>query len=102
MKYEGPNSFQSKDIANVKVLADKQTDRRMDRQTDRVKNYIPQVYPCRGIKITLEKIGNASGHNVFKICLSENVRRTGNYEVQGSHANFTSDSQRNELFSVIQ
>ena len=26
VKYEGPNSYQSKDLANVKVFADKQTD----------------------------------------------------------------------------
>ena len=27
MKYEGPNSYQSKDMANVKVFADKDTDK---------------------------------------------------------------------------
>ena len=27
MKYEGPNSHQSKDMANVKVFADKETDK---------------------------------------------------------------------------
>ena len=31
VKYEGTNSYRSKDMANVKVFADKQTDKRMDR-----------------------------------------------------------------------
>ena len=30
MKYEGPNSYQSKDMANVKVFADKRTDGQTD------------------------------------------------------------------------
>ena len=44
VKYEGPNSCQSKDMAHVKVLADKQTD-------EQAKNYMPQIYRCGGIKI---------------------------------------------------
>ena len=28
VKYEGPNSYQTKDMANVKVFADKETDKR--------------------------------------------------------------------------
>ena len=34
VKYEGPKSYQSKDMANVKVFADKQTDAWINRQTD--------------------------------------------------------------------
>ena len=38
-KYEGPKSYQSKDMANVKVFVDKQT----DTQTNgRDKNYMPR------------------------------------------------------------
>ena len=39
MKYEGPNSYQSKDMANVTVFADKQT----DRQTDDQKLFAPHL-----------------------------------------------------------
>ena len=50
MKYEGPKSYQSEDMANVKVFADKQT----DAQTNEwAKNYIPPIYQCRGITKTL-------------------------------------------------
>ena len=35
LKFKGPNSYQSKDMANVKVYADKQPD-------IRAKNYMPQ------------------------------------------------------------
>jgi hypothetical protein len=41
MKYESPITFHSKDIANVKVFADKQTDKQTDRQTDRPKTISP-------------------------------------------------------------
>ena len=34
VKYEGPNSYQSKDISNVKVIADKQTDKRKGQAPD--------------------------------------------------------------------
>ena len=37
MKYEGPNAYQSKDMENVKVSADKQTDKRTDGQMDKPK-----------------------------------------------------------------
>ena len=37
MKYEGPQSYQSKDMASVIVFTNKQTDRRTNRQA---KNYI--------------------------------------------------------------
>ena len=33
MKHEGSNSYQSKDMANVKFFADKQMDKRTNRQT---------------------------------------------------------------------
>ena len=35
MKYEGPNSYQSKDMANEKAFADKQIDKWTDEQTDK-------------------------------------------------------------------
>ena len=34
VKYEGPNSYQSKDMANVEVFADKQTYKRINGQTN--------------------------------------------------------------------
>ena len=45
MKYEGPNSYQSKDMANVKVFADKngQTDGPTDGQTDGPKTVCPHL-----------------------------------------------------------
>ena len=52
LKYEGHNSNQSKDIANVKVFADKQTDKRTYRWA---KNYVPPVYRGGGIKKTKPK-----------------------------------------------
>ena len=45
VKYEGPNSYQSKDMANVKVFADKETDKRTGQ------NYMPPIYRCIGINI---------------------------------------------------
>ena len=42
MKYEGPSSYQSKDMANVKVFADKQTNKRTDGQTDGPKTICPR------------------------------------------------------------
>ena len=39
VKYESPNSYQSKDMANVKVFADIQTDGRTNRGA---KNYMAQ------------------------------------------------------------
>ena len=49
MKYEGPKCYQSKDMANVKVFADKQTNARTSQ-----KLYVPdllmQVYKNTGIK----------------------------------------------------
>ena len=47
MKYEGPKSNQSKYMSDVKVFVDKQTD------NGQTKNYIPQMYQCRCIKIQL-------------------------------------------------
>ena len=47
MKYEELNSYQSKDMANVKVFADKQTDGRSNREA---KDYMPLMYRCSGIK----------------------------------------------------
>jgi hypothetical protein len=35
MKYESPITYHSKDMANVKVMANRQTDRQTDRQTNR-------------------------------------------------------------------
>ena len=43
VKYEGPKSYQSRDTANVKVFADKQTNKRTD------KIYMSPIYRCGGI-----------------------------------------------------
>ena len=40
MKYEGPHSYQSEDMANVKVFADKQTDRQ---ENGEAKTIYPQL-----------------------------------------------------------
>ena len=40
---------------NVKVFADKETDKRMDGQTDKPKNYMPPIYRCRGKKKVTEE-----------------------------------------------
>ena len=48
VKYEGPNSYQSEDMACVKVFADKETDKQMD---GRAKNYKPPIYLCGSIQI---------------------------------------------------
>jgi hypothetical protein len=40
MKYESPFTYHSKDMANVNVFEDRQTDRQMDRP----KNYMPQSF----------------------------------------------------------
>jgi hypothetical protein len=42
MKYESPITCHSKDIANVKVFADRQTDRQTDRRTGQ-KLYAPDL-----------------------------------------------------------
>jgi hypothetical protein len=44
MKYESPITYHSKEIANVKVFADRQTDRRAI-------NYMPPIFPYGGIKM---------------------------------------------------
>jgi hypothetical protein len=44
MKYESPITCHSKDMANVKVFADRETDRRMDEQTDRPKTICPRSF----------------------------------------------------------
>ena len=43
VKHEGPNCYQPKDMANVKVFADKQMDELMHRQTDRPKTICPSA-----------------------------------------------------------
>ena len=69
MKYEGHNSYQSKDMANVKVFADKQMDKQMNRQTNRqAKNNMPPINQGGGIK-NEEKI-EGSG-NLYP-CLQSN------------------------------
>ena len=53
MKYEGPNSYQSKDMANVNVFAYKQTDKWTARQTDKrtgLKIYAPNLLMWGNIK----------------------------------------------------
>ena len=47
MKYKGLKSYQSKDIANVKIFADKQTDAQTNGQAQ---NYMPLIYRCGGKK----------------------------------------------------
>ena len=42
MNYEGLNFYQSKAMANVKVLADKRTDARTNGRTDRPKTICPR------------------------------------------------------------
>jgi hypothetical protein len=45
--YEIPITYHLKDMANIKVFADRQTDRQTDGQ---VKNYIPPIFRYGGIK----------------------------------------------------
>jgi hypothetical protein len=47
MKYESPITCDSKDMANVKVFADRQTDKQTDGQA---KNYMPPIFRYGGIK----------------------------------------------------
>jgi hypothetical protein len=45
MKYESLITYHSKDMANVKVFADRQTDKQINRQTDgQAKNYMPTIF----------------------------------------------------------
>jgi hypothetical protein len=44
MKYESPITYHSKDMANVKVFADRQTDRQTEGQTDRPKTICPRSF----------------------------------------------------------
>jgi hypothetical protein len=55
MKYESPITYYSKDMANVKVFADRQTD-------GQAKNYMPQIFryktkqeECQNLKINKTK-----------------------------------------------
>jgi hypothetical protein len=48
MKYENRITYHSKDMANVKVFVDRQTDRQTDGQA---KNYMPPIFRYGGIKI---------------------------------------------------
>jgi hypothetical protein len=49
MKYESPITYHSKDKVNVKVFADRQTDRQTDGQA---KNYMLPIFRYGGIKMT--------------------------------------------------
>ena len=51
MKYEGPKSYQSDNMANIKVLADKQTD-------GRAQNYVPPIYRCGGGGLKKKRASN--------------------------------------------
>ena len=65
MKYEGPTSYQSKDMANVKVFADKQMDGRTKGQA---KTYIPLIYRCKVQKTRIfvsEGLANNAGSQHF-------------------------------------
>ena len=57
---KAPNSYQSKDMANVKVLGDKQTDRWTNGWA---KNYMPLIYQCGGLKINRK--GNIRGNDII-------------------------------------
>jgi hypothetical protein len=46
MKYESPVIYHSKDMANVKVFADRHTDRLTDGQA---KNYMPPIFRYGGL-----------------------------------------------------
>jgi hypothetical protein len=46
VKYESPITYHSKDMTNVKVFADKQTDKQTDGQA---KNYMPPIFRYGGI-----------------------------------------------------
>jgi hypothetical protein len=48
MKYESPITYHSKDMANVKVFADRQTD-------GQVKNYMSLIFRYGGIKMLFEE-----------------------------------------------
>ena len=61
MKYEDPKSYKLKDMANVKVFANKQKDKQTDKQA---KNYMPQIYRCRGIKMWTVEIRYQTAHSV--------------------------------------
>ena len=51
----------SKDMANVKVFADKQTNRCRDKKTNRqAKIHMPPIYQCGGIKPRLVQIQSTS------------------------------------------
>jgi hypothetical protein len=51
-KYESPITYHSKDMTNVKVFTDTQTDKQIERQTDsQAKNYMPLIFRYGGIKI---------------------------------------------------
>ena len=52
MKCESSITYCSKAMANVKVSADKQSDRWTDGQTEGPKKYMPPIYQCGGIKIS--------------------------------------------------
>jgi hypothetical protein len=47
MKYKNPITYHSKDMAKVKVFANRQTDRR-------AKNYMPLIFRYGGIKKKIE------------------------------------------------
>ena len=47
VKYESSITYHSKAMANIKVFADKEMDRRTNTQA---KNYMPMTYRCRGHK----------------------------------------------------
>jgi hypothetical protein len=47
MKYENPITYHSKDMATVKIFAERQTD-------GQAKNYLPPIFRYRGIKKVCE------------------------------------------------
>ena len=51
VKYESPLTYHSKVMANVKVFADKQSNRLTDKQTDRPKTICPRICDSGGIKM---------------------------------------------------
>ena len=88
MKYEGPNSYQSNDMANVKVFTDKQTDKHTDGQTDKPKT-ICHVVSMRGHN--KNPTGNAVPINGIRSIDNQSVKNAGVAFVNGAN-------ERNEFF----
>ena len=74
MKYEGPNSYQTKDVANVKVFADKQMDKWMGQ-----KLYAP-IYQCEGINMNYLKLKIISFISIENLSSASRVFSNSNFQ----------------------